>query len=73
MGRFDAIATILLFGISPRGPASRDGVVASSSSFQAGTCIRVAGTSTGAVVAHAREVLSDVRASLGDDPWARKW
>jgi urease accessory protein len=73
MGQFDAIATILLFGIAPRSPAAREGVVASVSAFAAGTCIRIAGTSTGAVTAFAREVLADVRASLGDDPWARKW
>ena len=73
MGRFDAIATILSFGIEPRAAIARDDVVASSSAFAAGTCIRVAGASTGAVVAHAREALADVRASLGDDPWARKW
>jgi len=72
MGRFDAIATLLLCGIAPRTFASNE-VVASSSAFSAGTCIRVAGTSTGAVTAYAREVLADVRASLGDDPWARKW
>ena len=73
MGRFDAIATIILFGITPRAVAKRDDVVTSSSAFQGGTCVRVAGTSTAAVTAHAREVLADVRASLGDDPWARKW
>jgi urease accessory protein len=72
-GRFDAIATILGFGIAPRTPSASSDVVASSSMFGAGTCIRVAGTSTAAVVAHARDVLVDVRASLGDDPWARKW
>ena len=72
MGRFDALATILLFGIAPRAVSSKD-VVASSSVFRSGTCIRVAGESTGAVTAHAREILADVRASLGDDPWARKW
>jgi len=73
MGRFDAIATILAFGITPRAPSSKSDVVASSSSLNAGTCLRVAGTSVGAVVAYAREALADVRASLGDDPWARKW
>lgn len=73
MGRFDAIATILLFGTEPRAVAKRDDVVAASSSFQGGTCVRVAGTSTSAVTAYAREILADVRASLGDDPWARKW
>jgi urease accessory protein len=72
-GRFDAIATILLFGIEPRPVATREDVVASSSSFGAGTYVRIAGTSTAAVVAYAREVLAGVRASLGDDPWARKW
>ncbi len=73
MGRFDAIATILMFGVAPCAPSRRADVVASSSPFSAGTCVRVAGTSTGAVTSYARDVLADVRASLGDDPWARKW
>ena len=73
MGRFDAIATVLLFGLAPRAVEAREGVVAASTTFHGGTCVRIAGPSAGAVAAHAREVLAAVRVSLGDDPWARKW
>ena len=84
MGRFDALATALVFGPALR--ATRDALLAAQLpsprgeiTFSAspigddGACLRVAGVSTAAVTAFVRERLSALRATLGDDPFARKW
>jgi urease accessory protein len=84
MGRFDAIATMFLVG--PELEATRAALLARPLAgkrapliFTAtplgdfGACVRVAATSAGAVTAFVRDALIDVRASLGDDPFARKW
>ena len=84
MGRFDAVATLFLVGpalrptcdaLLARPLATRRAplVFTATPLGEVGACVRVAGTSTGAVTAFVRDALSDLRASLGDDPFARKW
>lgn len=88
LGRFDAVATILLVG--PRARGLRDAAIAGAPSparaadlafavsplGDAGALIRVAGTSVEAVTTRARDALSGLAGLatiLGDDPFARKW
>jgi len=83
MGRFDALATLLLFGpalaktrdaiLAKPLAAPRADVVFSASPLANGACVRVAGASVGAVSAFVRDSLAPLRAALGDDPFARKW
>jgi urease accessory protein len=82
-GRFDALATVLVLG--PALATTRDAllgrnlatpradVVFTASPLGDGACVRVAGTTTAGVTAFVRDALCDLRASLGDDPFARKW
>jgi len=84
MGRFDALATMFLVG--PELEAARAAllarplaekraplIVTATPLGALGACVRVAGASVGAVTAFVRDALSDLRVSLGDDPFARKW
>lgn len=85
LGRFDAIATILLIG--PRVRALREAATASAPAptraaalaqavsplGEDGALIRIAGASVEAVTAAVRATLIDLGALLGDDPFARKW
>jgi urease accessory protein len=85
LGRFDAIATIVLAG--PRARALREAAIARaprparaaaivesvSPVGDDGALIRVAGASIEAVTTAARAYLTDVGTMLGDDPFARKW
>jgi urease accessory protein len=84
MGRFDAIATLFLVGPAlratcdallarPLAPRRAALIFTAARLGDFGACVRVAGATTGAVTAFVRDALSDVRASLGDDPFARKW
>lgn len=85
MGRFDAIATLLLVG--PKTRALREAALAtkpdlaraaelrvsSSALGDDGAIVRIAGTSVERVTAAARAHLAALPALLGDDPFARKW
>ncbi len=85
LGRFEAIATILLFG--PRARALREAAIArapaparAAAIVEAvspigddGALIRVAGASVEAVTTAVRAYLAGLGALLGDDPFARKW
>ena len=85
LGRFDAIATIVVAG--PRARALRDAAVARaprparaaaivetvSPLGDDGALIRLAGTSVEAVTTAARGYLEGLATILGDDPFARKW
>ncbi len=84
MGRFDAIATLFFAGPAVRStcdallaqkiaPKRAPLIFTATPLGDFGACVRVAGTTTGAVTAFVRDALSEVRASLGDDPFARKW
>ena len=84
LGRFDALATALVFGPALRAtraaflaaplPPPRGEITFSASPIgDDGACLRVAGVSTAVVTAFVRERLSPLRATLGDDPFARKW
>jgi urease accessory protein len=85
MGRFEAFATIALFG--PEAAALRDAaleasplprrgaaLVQSASPIGAdGAVVRVAGASAEAVTIAVRAQLAGLAELLGDDPFARKW
>jgi urease accessory protein len=85
LGRFDAIATIVLAG--PRARSLREAAIerapapsraaaiveAVSPIGDDGALIRVAGTSVEAVARSVRGYLAELGAMLGDDPFARKW
>jgi urease accessory protein len=85
LGRFDAIATIVLAG--PRVRALRDAAIARAPAPSRAAAIvesvspigddgvlcRVAGTSIEAVTTAARGYLAGLAELLGDDPFARKW
>ncbi len=86
MGRFDALATAFAFG--PRARASRDAllavgavdapvrgdvVAAASHLGDDGAVVRLAATSTAALLAALRRALAPLAEVLGDDPFARKW
>lgn len=85
LGRFDAIATIVLFGPRARdlreaaiarapAPARAAAIVEAVSPIgEDGALIRVAGASVEAVTAAVRAYLAGLGALLGDDPFARKW
>jgi urease accessory protein len=85
MGRFDALATIVLTGprvvsasealVAPRPPPEqRADVVASASPLRGGgALLRVAGTSVERVADVVRRELGFLAGELGDDPFARKW
>ena len=83
MGRFDAIATLFLAGPALRSTCDallarplatkRAPLVFTATPLGDGACVRVAGASTGVVTAFVRDALVELRASLGDDPFARKW
>ncbi|MFO0757536.1 MAG: urease accessory protein UreD [Byssovorax sp.] len=85
LGRFDALATLLLFGpqvkalrdaalASPRPLGKRAKVVEAASPIgDDGAVIRLAGSAVEDVVVAARARLDGLGALLGDDPFARKW
>jgi urease accessory protein len=86
MRRFDALATVLVFGprvgslreallaagADPSAPRP-DAIAAASPLGDDGAVLRIAGTSTAAVTRALRAALSPLAAMLGDDPFARKW
>jgi len=82
-GRFDAIATLFLVGpdlaearasLLARPLAPRADVIFTATPLgEDGACARVAGTSTAGVTAFVRGALAELRASIGDDPFSRKW
>jgi urease accessory protein len=85
MGRFDAIATLVLAG--PRTASMRDAALAAQSPIRRAAplveaaspvgddaaVVRIAGTTVEAVTAAARARLAGLADLLGDDPFARKW
>ncbi len=84
MGRFDALATLLLFGPAlaetrdaifamPIASPRADVVFSASPVGTDGACVRVAGVRASAVAAFVRDALFPLRRALGDDPFARKW
>lgn len=86
MGRFEALATVILAGpaCEPIARAASDAIAASpvekgsdlleaASPIDTGAILRIAGTSIERVAARVRERLEGVAAIAGGDPWARKW
>lgn len=85
MGRFDALATLVLVGplvralreaaIAMKGPLVRAAEMRASASAigDDAAIVRIAGTSVESVTAAARAHLEGLAAVLGDDPFARKW
>jgi urease accessory protein len=84
MGRFDALATLVLLGpvarpasearLSDRPPlARRAELVVSASPLPGGAIVRIAGTSVERVARAVRSSLGFLADALGDDPFARKW
>ncbi|MGK4002520.1 urease accessory protein UreD [Sorangium sp. So ce1036] len=85
MGRFDALATLVVAGPRARGaaeallaprppPGRRADLVASASPLRGGgAVVRVAGTGVERVAAFVRGALGSLAGELGDDPFARKW
>lgn len=86
MGRFDALATVILVG--PRFEADAGAVLASIASapvrpgadrvivgspFQGGAIVRIAAATIERLLEATRELLRPSCARLGEDPWARKW
>ena len=86
LGRFDALATVLLVGpaLAPAREAlaarvgalpviPRAGLICSTSALGAeGLMLRAAATSADALLRAAREWLGFLPSLLGDDPWARR-
>jgi urease accessory protein len=84
MRRVDALATAFVFGprvqalraafLAAGGVAGRgEAIVVASPLGEDGAVLRVAGTSTGAMLRALREALVPLGEILGDDPFARKW
>jgi urease accessory protein len=87
MGRFDALATVLIVGASLATAAAaamasvsamplvrRPDVLASAAPVaEGGVVLRIAGSSLEQIGRILREHLGFVPALLGDDPWSRKW
>jgi urease accessory protein len=87
LGRFDALATVVLVGpaaalaaaaiveASSRAPLERRSSLLQVAApiGDGGAFVRIAGTSVEAVNRAIREALCFVPPLLGDDPWARKW
>jgi urease accessory protein len=84
MGRFDAIATLFAFGpaatraavlasVSGRLERRAEVLAVASPLGNDGAMLRIAGTRLEDVTSFARASLRALRASLGDDPFARKW
>jgi len=88
MGRFDALATVFVVGPAldatrdalfarhaQSGLEARADVVFAASPVLggAGACLRVLGARASAVTAFVQAALSDLRATLGDDPFAHRW
>lgn len=85
MGRFDCLATVLLLGpllesaaaaalgrIGARPVERAAPLVAAASSLTGGALLRIAAVSVEEAAAFVRELLSDLPALLGDDPFARR-
>jgi urease accessory protein len=85
MGRFDALATLVLVGplvramreaaLATKRPLVRAADLRASASAigEDAAIVRIAGTSVESVTAAARAHLDGLAAVLGDDPFARKW
>jgi urease accessory protein len=87
MGRFDALATVLILGTSLASSADSvmtrvraiplvrcpDVLTSAGPVAGQGVVLRIAGTSGERVARLVREHLGFVPALLGDDPWSRKW
>ena len=86
MGRFDAIATIVLLGpvvrayaeaflasIAREPVARRAEAIVTASPLHDGALVRIVATSTALLAERARAALSFLPDVLGDDPWARKF
>ncbi len=85
MGRFDALATLVIVG--PQVRTLREAALARETSIARGAelrasasaigedaaIVRITGTSVESVTAAARAHLDGLSAVLGDDPFARKW
>jgi urease accessory protein UreH len=85
-GRFDCIAMLLLVGaplrvlagqmlndMAARPVGLHARVVCSASPVAAGAVLRVAGEQVEEVAKELQQWLRPLAASLGDDPWKRKW
>jgi urease accessory protein len=85
MGRFDALATIVLIGpetamlrdraLTPEAPPRPAAPLlrAASPLGEDGAVVRLAGASVEGVTGAVRAILAGLAALLGDDPFARKW
>lgn len=86
MGRFDALATVIVVGralaaevsallsSAAGGPVARHGSqILRVSSLRDGCLIRAADTSIETIGRTLRQMLMFVPARLGDNPWSRKW
>lgn len=86
LGRFEAIASIGMFGtalrehaawivgdVANRPLARQAAAVVTASTVDDGCVIRLAGVSVETVSRTIRQLLAFVPRLLGDDPWARRW
>ena len=87
IGRFDVLATVLVFGAPVLEHASRmaeraagiplgrrpEQLISAAAIGSEGWLLRVAGTSFERTAAMVRAELAFLPCLLGDDPWARKW
>jgi urease accessory protein len=85
LGRFEALATVLLLGpafaemadrwraeLDAQPPAAASAVLESGSAVEGGAVLRLAGTSVEELSRRLRARLAALPALLGDDPWARR-
>jgi urease accessory protein len=87
LGRFDALAVLLILGTPMREPAAelaarvaaipvlrRPGqIVAAATVGECGCLVRLAGASAELTATTIRDYLGFLPGLLGEDPWARKW
>jgi urease accessory protein len=85
LGRFEALATVLLVGpvfgepgdrwraeLDGQPPAAASAVLESASPVEGGAVLRMAGASVEELSRRLRARLAAIPALLGDDPWARR-
>ena len=85
LGRFEALATVLIAGplfatvgdrwraeLDSQPPAARAAVLESASALEGGLVVRLAAASVEELVRALRARLAGIPALLGDDPWARR-
>lgn len=86
LGRFDALAVLLVLGpplrelaarllatVAARPITRRAPLVATAGPLADGALVRIAGERTEDVLAEVRRLLDPLPSLLGDDPWSRHW